>query len=92
MCPKFDWDDTKAASNLAKHGVSFEEARTAFDDPWSIETFDEEHSHHEFRARVLGVSAGGRLLSVVVTDRAGKIRIITARRATPTERCIYEEG
>lgn len=91
MCPTFDWDDTKAASNLAKHGVSFEEARTAFDDPWSMVRFDHAHSTEEERWRVLGRSGAQRLLVVIFTIRAGTIRVISSRRATPRERDEYEQ-
>lgn len=89
---KFEWDPRKAALNLAKHGVSFEEATTAFRDPLSATAPDPDHSVGESRFITFGLSSKGRLLVVAHTERGETIRIISARRATKQERKIYEEG
>ena len=89
---RFEWDGAKAADNLARHGVSFEEAATVFRDPLSQTGRDPDHSIDEERFVVFGVSARGRLLVVAHTERGDTIRIISARAATPSERKIYEEG
>lgn len=97
---RFEWDAAKAVSNLTKHGVSFDEATTAFADPLSSTFPDPGHSLGEERFVIFGVSHGGRLLAVMFTERrqleAGDeidiIRIISAREATRSERTAYEEG
>jgi uncharacterized DUF497 family protein len=89
---KFEWDPRKAALNLAKHGVSFEEATTAFRDPLSATAPDPDHSVGESRFITFGLSAKGRLLVVSHTERGETIRLISARLATKQERKIYEEG
>lgn len=89
---KFDWDEEKAVSNLRKHGVSFEEASTAFADDLSLTGDDPDHSHDEHRLVIFGVSSAGRLLVVSHTERAEHIRIISARPATRAEREFYEES
>jgi uncharacterized DUF497 family protein len=87
---RFIWDQKKATSNLAKHGVSFEEATSAFDDPLSFIAEDVEHSE---RLLLVGWSEPGRLLYVVHVDVSEDvIRIISARKATSHERRRYEEG
>jgi uncharacterized DUF497 family protein len=88
----FEWDDEKAASNLRKHGVSFEEAVTVFEDPSALTFFDTDHSAHEDRDRTYGLSRNGRLLVVVHTERQHLVRLISARRATRNERAIYQHG
>ena len=88
----FEWDRAKAEDNIAKHGVSFEEATTALRDPLSTTGVDPDHSFGEERFITFGVSTRGRLLVVAHTDREDIIRIISARDATRTERKIYEEG
>jgi uncharacterized DUF497 family protein len=88
---KFTWDERKAASNLSKHGVDFEEAGTVFSDPHSITVADEIHSFEETRHFTIGRSAHGRILSVAHTEDDDKIRIISARRATRTEARQYDE-
>jgi uncharacterized protein len=85
----FEWDPAKAERNLAKHGVSFEEAVTAFSDPLSLTVFDPDRSAEEDRYVLQGVSSVGRLLVVTHTDRAARIRIISARLATRRERRSY---
>jgi uncharacterized DUF497 family protein len=89
---RFGWDPDKAAENLAKHGVSFEEAATVFRDVLSATGTDPDHSLDEERFVTFGISTGGRLLTIAHTDRDDTIRIISARPATPSERKIYEEG
>ena len=86
----FEWDQEKAESNLAKHGVSFEEAITVFSDSLSLTISDPLHSVDENRFIITGHSILGRQIVVVHTDRGGKIRIISARLATPAERKKYE--
>ena len=93
MALRFSWDPRKAASNLRKHGVSFEEAVTAFGDPLSLTIPDPLHSESEDRFVLLGLSANRRLLVVVHAERGDNdIRIISARLATRRERTQYEEG
>lgn len=89
---RFEWDPRKAAENLAKHGVSFEEAATVFRDALSATGSDPDHSVEEERFITFGMSASGRLLAVAHTDRDDTIRIISARPVTSGERKIYEEG
>jgi uncharacterized DUF497 family protein len=87
----FEWDSRKARSNLAKHGVGFEEASTIFGDPLSLTIPDPEHSLAEKRYVTMGKTFNGKLLVVVHTDRGDNIRIISARRASRRERKSYEE-
>lgn len=87
----FEWDDTKAHANLEKHGVSFEDAATVFLDPYALTVLDNQHSDDETRFIELGYSADGRLLVVICTERDARVRIISARLATGTERRQYEE-
>lgn len=87
----FEWDSNKAAANLEKHGVSFEEASTAFGDPLSLTVDDPGHSGDEQRFVLLGLSFRGRLLVVAHTDRGDVVRIISARLATRRERRDYEQ-
>lgn len=88
----FEWDSAKAAANVRKHGVSFEEAVSALRDDLAATARDLVHSVVESRFITLGISARGRLLVVSHTERGNRIRIISARLATRTERKIYEEG
>lgn len=88
----FEWDQTKADSNLIKHGISFEEASTVFADPLSLTIPDPEHSQAEERLIILGNSHRGKLLVVVHTERGENIRVISARRASRRERKFYEES
>ena len=86
----FVWDEKKADSNLAKHGVSFDEAATAFGDPLSMTVADPMHSGDEPRFLLLGVTRAGRVVVVVHTERCDNLRIISARPATRGERRTYE--
>lgn len=89
---KFEWDEKKAAANLVKHGVSFEEARTLFDDSFYVEFYDPDHSQEEHRYIIVGQSEQRRLLIVSYTELDDTIRLISARELTGTEREAYEEG
>ena len=88
---RFEWDKTKAASNLRKHGVSFEEAETVFYDDLAVQFFDTEHSSDEERFLLLGMSSDANLLLVCHCERLGGdvIRIISAREATKRESAYY---
>lgn len=88
----FEWDEKKAASNLSNHGISFEEAKTVFEDPVYLDFFDPDHSHEEQRYIIIGQSSKGRLIIVSYAERDRMIRIISARKATRRERLDYEEG
>jgi hypothetical protein len=87
----FEWDPWKAATNLAKHGVSFEEAATVFGDPLGRIASDPRHSMEEERFVLLGLSRGRRFLAVMFAERGEAVRLISARRATLRERREYEE-
>jgi hypothetical protein len=91
MALEFEWDPAKAELNLKEHGVSFDEATTVFRDTLSITIVDPDHSDSEDRFIDIGMSHRGQLLVVSYTERKDKIRIISARRATRTERKSYEE-
>jgi uncharacterized DUF497 family protein len=92
MAPTFEWNPTKAAANLKRHGVSFEEAVTTFHDPLARLHDDPGHSVAEYREIIVGHSSQGRLLVVSFTDRGSNIRLISARPATRRERRDYEEA
>lgn len=89
---QFEWDSAKAARNLRKHQVSFEEASSVFYDPLALTGDDPDHSDEEKRLITFGQSSTGRLLLVSHAERGEAIRIISARLATRQEREIYEEG
>ena len=89
---QFEWDPNKAAKNIEKHQVSFDEAAMVFDDPMFITVVDGEHSVDEERYITVGLSKRGRLLMVAHTDREGRIRIISARKATKKEEQFYAEA
>ncbi|MBK6327469.1 MAG: BrnT family toxin [Chloroflexi bacterium] len=89
---EFEWDEEKAETNLSKHGVSFDEARTVFDDPLYLDFYDPDHSEAEDRFIIVGQSQQRRLLIVSYTERRDKIRVISAREATQIEKDAYEEG
>lgn len=88
---KFEWDNTKAISNVQKHGVTFEEASTVLSDFLSITIPDPLHPEAEERFVTIGLSDKKRLLVIVHTDRGSVIRIISARSATAHERKRYEK-
>ena len=87
----FEWDEAKAAANLLKHGVSFDEAVTVFGDDMALTYSDTDHSETEDKSRTYGVSHKGRLPVVVHTERRNAIRIISARKSTRNEKTIYQE-
>lgn len=88
----YEWDPAKAAANLNKHRVSFEEAASVFLDPAALTFLDPDHSDEEEREITIGRSARRRVLFVAHSERDDRIRIISARRATRRERRQYEEG
>jgi len=88
---ELEWDDNKSRVNLSKHSVSFEEAKTVFDDPFYVDFYDPDHSDDEERFIIVGLSQHGRLLIVSYTERGQRIRLISARTATRQERNAYEE-
>lgn len=88
----FEWDEEKAKANLRKHKVSFEEAKTVFNDPLLMTFPDPEYSFSERRYLNIGHSSKGRVIIVVHTEREASIRIISCRKATKPERRDYEEG
>ena len=84
----FEWDEAKAAENYAKHGVSFELAVTVFKDPFGIERLDDRENYGEDRFILIGTTEGA-VLTVVYAEKDGRIRIISARRATKHEQDDY---
>ena len=88
---QFEWDHSKAALNLKKHGISFEEAQSVFYDEFAIQFYDDEHSSSEDRFIMLGLSSSARVLVVCHCERESGdlIRIISARRATRRESSFY---
>jgi uncharacterized DUF497 family protein len=92
MAITFEWDQAKAKVNLAKHGVSFEQATSAFYDPLSLTIPDPMHSVGEFRFILIGVSDAGRTLVVAHSDRGQAIRIISARPTSRKEKNFYEKN
>ncbi len=89
---EFAWDQLKAIANLKKHGVSFEEAKTVFDNPLAVIFDDEAHSVDESREIIMGHSQQNRLLLIAFTERSSNIRIISARLVTRKEREDYERN
>ena len=87
---KFEWDPKKADANLAKHGVSFEDASTVFSDPLAGTIVDPLHSDMEIRFVTMGRSRAGALVVTVHAERGERVRIISARLATSAERKRYE--
>jgi uncharacterized DUF497 family protein len=92
MSLRFEWDPEKAAANVTKHGVSFEEGLTVFSDPLARIFDDEDHFVEEAREIIIGHSTQQRLLLVCFTARGAAIRLLSARRATRRERRDYEEN
>jgi len=88
----FEWDRRKAVFNIKKHGVSFEEAATAFGNPLSVTIHDPKHSDDEDRFLLLGETQDKKLVVVAHTDRKDTIRLINARTATRQEREDYEKS
>ena len=82
----FEWDKSKAAANLSKHSVSFEEAKTIFNDPLYVDFYDPDHWDNEERYLIVGRSNQERLLIVSYTERDNSIRLISARVVTRSER------
>ena len=91
MTTTFEWDEDKSKLNVRKHGSSFEEGKTVFNDPFAITIGDPDHSDDESRYIDIGLSSKGRLLVVWYTDRNENIRLIGCRKATRSERKAYEE-
>jgi len=89
---RFAWDEKKAAANLAKHGVSFNEAATVFGDPLGWTYPDAEHSESEERWITIGATEAGLAVVAHADEGVQTIRIISARRATKRERRFYEES
>lgn len=89
---KFEWDESKATSNLKKHQISFDEAKTVFFDEFGVQFYDEDHSLNEDRFLMLGMSSSARLLIVCHCERnqGAIIRIISARKATKRESAYYQ--
>lgn len=88
----FEWDPSKAKTNVKKHGIAFDEAASVFFDPLAVSGADPDHSVDETRYVTFGYSSRGRLLTVIHTIGDESIRIISARLATRAERKLYEEG
>jgi uncharacterized DUF497 family protein len=88
---EFEWDLDKEARNLRKHGVTFSEATTVFDDAFGTTVDDPDHSLGEHRFITIGRSSHSRWLMVAHTDRGDRVRIISARELTRSERRAYEE-
>jgi hypothetical protein len=89
---RFEWDPKKAATNLKKHRVTFQEAATVFGDPLAVTFQDPDHSGKEERQITFGLSIQKRLIVVAHTERKDRTRIISARLMDRKERVIYEEG
>lgn len=92
MAVTFEWDPEKAATNLRKHGVHFDEASTVFEDPLGRIVDDPRHSRGEDRFVLIGFSGAQRLLAVMFSEKRNRIRIISARPVTRAERRTYEES
>ncbi len=88
----FEWDEVKARENVKRHKVPFEEGKTIFSDPLLLTYPDIDSSDSEERYINIGLSAKDRVLVLIHTERQGRIRIISCRKATPRERRHYEEG
>jgi uncharacterized DUF497 family protein len=88
----FEWDEEKSENNFRKHKVSFEEAKSVFNDPFSLTILDPTHSEGEYRYIDIGYSSRGRLLVVAYSERRSNLRIISCRKATKLEQRAYEKG
>lgn len=89
---KFEWDESKKISNFEKHGISFDEAKTIFDNPLAVIFDDPQHSIGEIREIIIGHSAQNQLIMVAFTERSGVIRIVSARLANRREANNYERN
>ena len=89
MSLEFEWDSAKAEANFSTHGVTFDLAATALKDPFAIERLDDREEYGEERFVVIGMAEGNSLLFVAYSEREGRIRIISARRATRYEQDDY---
>jgi len=87
----FEWDEEKAKDNIQKHKISFEEAKTVFNDPFLLTFPDNEHSDNEQRYINIGTSIKGKVMILIHNERGDNIRIISCRKATKNERRTYEE-
>jgi hypothetical protein len=85
----FEWHDAKAAANLKAHGVSFDLAKSVFRDPFAVERLDDRRDYGEERFLLIGMSEANAVLFIAYTEREGRIRIISARRATQYEQDDY---
>jgi uncharacterized protein len=89
---KFEWGKPKAQQNWSKHKVTFEEAKTIFEDPLCVDLYDPDHSLDEESYLCIGMSSQRRLLIASYTEREDSTRLISAREVTREEREAYEEG
>lgn len=87
----FEWDELKAAINFAKHGVTFADASSVFDDPFALDIEDRSMDYGEVRRRIIGIG-NGRFLTVIYTERGDTIRLISARRSSRIERREYDNA
>ena len=88
---EFEWHDAKAEANWQAHGVSFDLAKTVFKDPFAVERLDDREDYGEERFVLIGMAEGNVVLFVAYTEREGRMRIISARRATENEQDDYFE-
>jgi uncharacterized DUF497 family protein len=88
---EFEWHDAKAEANWQAHGVSFDLAKTVFKDPFAVERLDDREDYGEERFVLIGMAEGNVVLFVAYTEREGRMRIISARRATQNEQDDYFE-
>ncbi len=88
----FEWDEDKTRANLKKHRIGFDEATTVFTDPFSVTIHDQGYSSDEQRFIDIGRSEKNRVLVVIYTERGSTIRLVSYRKATSSERKLYEEG
>ena len=88
---EFEWHDAKAEANLQAHGVSFDLAKTVFKDPFAVERLDDREDYGEERFVLIGIAEGNVVLFVAYAEREGRMRIISARRATQNEQDDYFE-
>jgi uncharacterized DUF497 family protein len=86
---EFEWHKAKAEANFSMHGVSFDLAKTVFNDPFAIERLDDREDYGEERFVMIGMAEGKILLFVAYTEREQRVRIISARRATQYEQDDY---